>query len=154
MTNILYDKQCQYNQSKKKRRGFLPASMTLVRLLLLRRFRLRLRRLRRGGSFGRLICADPLTHEEQHNVCHTTILGIGNGFELRLLVGGDADAHNFVSDFFHRLVSFRFCFGVIASASLAKLAGMHDDAMLFFTRHEIFLRVLYQVFQTGVRGRV
>jgi hypothetical protein len=46
--------------------------------------------------------------------------------QVELLVGGDADAQYLVTDFFHRFLS--FCFGVIASASLKRLAETSDDA--------------------------
>jgi hypothetical protein len=102
--------------------------MTLVRLLFLGSFRLGLRNLRRGGGcFAGGIGCHPLTQEEQHHVCHRPILKIGNAFDFELLVGGDSDAHNFVSNF-HLVCFLSFCFGVIASASLAKIAEKNYDA--------------------------
>ena len=97
--------------SKKKRRVFRPASMTLVRLLLLRRrlrLGLRLRRSGSGGCFAGGIARHALTHEEQNHIGHGAVFDSGDFLKLQLLVGGDADAEDLITDFFHMLISFRF----------------------------------------------
>ena len=107
---LVYDTSMSYTQpSKKKRRVFRPASMTLVRLLLLRRcFRLGLRLglrhwSRGGGCFVGGIGRHPLTHEEQHHVCHRAVFDGSDFLQFELLVGGDANAQYLVTDFFHKL---------------------------------------------------
>lgn len=130
--------------------------MTLLRLLFFRRrLRLRLRR-SGGGGFAGGIARHALTHEEQHHVCHRAVFDSGDFLKLQLLVGGDADAEDLITDFFHRFFPFGFLVMLRLCASASeRIIRRHADARHLMKKNafpgNFFLTIFLDLFKSNTR---